>query len=56
MTCSNYASKIVGRYPQFAYAGLHKSLPQEWQFLQWVTTGLSHEFKVVEEALAENFL
>ena len=52
-------SKVVGRYPQAAYAGLQKSLlqQQEWQFLhQWVTSGLSNEFEVVEEALAENFL
>ncbi len=27
-------SKVVGRYPQAAYAGLQKSLQQEWQFLQ----------------------
>jgi len=49
-------SKVVGRYPQAAYAGLQKSLQQEWQFLQRVTSGLSDEFEVVEEALAENFL
>ena len=49
-------SKVVGRYLQAAYAALQKSLQQEWQFLQRVTNGLSNEFKVVEEALAENFL
>jgi hypothetical protein len=49
-------SKVVGRYPQAAYAGLQKSLQQEWQFLQRVTNGLSDEFEVVEEVLAENFL
>ncbi len=49
-------SKIVGRHPQAAYAGLQKSLQQEWQFLQRVTSGLSDEFAVVEKALAEKFL
>jgi hypothetical protein len=49
-------SKVVGRYPQAAYAGLQKSLQQEWQFLQRVTSGLSDEFEVVAEVLAENFL
>jgi hypothetical protein len=49
-------SKVAGRHPQTAYAGLQKSLQQEWQFLQRVTSGLSDEFEVVEKALAENFL
>jgi hypothetical protein len=44
---------VVGRCPQAAYAGLQKSLQQEWQFLQRVTNGLSDEFEVVEEALAK---
>jgi hypothetical protein len=37
-------SKVVGRHPQAAHAGLQKSLQQEWQFLQRVTNGLSDEF------------
>jgi hypothetical protein len=49
-------SKVAGRYPQAAYAGLQKSLQQEWQFLQRVTNGLSDEFEAVEEALATKFL
>ena len=47
----------MGQYPQASvYAGLQKSLQQEWQFLQRVTSGLSDELEAVEEALAENFL
>jgi hypothetical protein len=46
-------SKAAGRHPQAAHAGLQKSPQQEWQFLQQVTSGLSNEFKVVEEILAE---
>jgi hypothetical protein len=49
-------SKVVGRHPQAAHAGLQKSLQQEWQFLQRVTNRLSNEFEVVEEALATKFL
>jgi hypothetical protein len=49
-------SKVVGRHPQAAHAGLQKSLQQEWQFLQRVTNGLSDELEVVEEALAKKFL
>ncbi len=30
---------VAERYPQAAYAGLQKSLQQEWQFLQHVTNG-----------------
>jgi predicted translin family RNA/ssDNA-binding protein len=30
-------SKVAERYPQAAYAGMMKSLQQEWQFLQRVT-------------------
>jgi hypothetical protein len=49
-------SKVVGRHPQAARAGLQKSLQQEWQFLQRVTNRLSNEFEVVEEALATKLL
>jgi hypothetical protein len=49
-------SKVAGRYPQAAYVGLQKSLQQEWQFLQRVTSGLSDEFEAIEKVLAENFL
>ena len=36
---------------QSAYAGLKKSLRQEWAFLQWVTPGIGNSFGSVEKAL-----
>jgi hypothetical protein len=47
---------VAERYPQAAYAGLQKSLQQEWQFLQRVTEGLSKEFQDIEQALQWEFL
>jgi hypothetical protein len=49
-------SQVAARYPQSAYAGLQKSLQQEWQFLQRVTEGLDSEFEGIEEALTTKFL
>jgi hypothetical protein len=49
-------AKVAKRYPQAAYAGLHKSLQQEWQFIQRVTSGLSDEFIDVQKALQEDFI
>jgi hypothetical protein len=49
-------AKVCKRYPQLAYAGLQKSLQQEWQFLQPVTDGISTEFESVESSLKEDFL
>jgi hypothetical protein len=43
----------VERYPQAAYAGMMKSLQQEWQFLQG---GLSFEFTEIEQTLKLQFL
>jgi hypothetical protein len=37
-------SLVATHYPQWAYAGLQKSLQQEWQFLQRVTGELGGEF------------
>jgi hypothetical protein len=48
-------AKVCKRYPQLAYAGLQKSLQQEWQFLQRVTDGISTEFESVESSLKEDF-
>ena len=42
--------------PQTAYAGLQKSLQQEWAFLQWVTPGICDAFGPVEEDIATSFL
>ena len=39
-----------------AYAGLQKSLQQEWPFAQCVTPGISEAFRLVEEALQRAFL
>jgi hypothetical protein len=49
-------SQVAERFPQSAYAGLQKSLQQEWQFLQRVTDGLGKEFRGVEDALMTKFL
>jgi hypothetical protein len=49
-------SQVAARFPQSAYAGLQKSLQQEWQFLQRVTDGLGEEFRGIEEALSTKFL
>jgi hypothetical protein len=49
-------SKVAGRYPQTAYAGLQKSLQQEWQFWQRVTEGLGPEFLAITNAINYNFL
>ena len=40
---------------QSAYAGLQKSLQQEWDFVQRVTPGVGEAFGPVEEALREIF-
>ena len=37
------------KHPQCAYAGLQKSLQQEWSFVQRVTPGIGAEFGPVEE-------
>jgi hypothetical protein len=47
---------VAEKYPQVAYAGLQKSLQQEWQFLQRVTKNLAEEFGAIEEAIQEKFL
>ena len=36
-------AKVAEQYPQTAYAGMQKSLQQEWQLLQRVTDGLGEE-------------
>jgi hypothetical protein len=49
-------AKVAVRYPQTAYAGLTKSLQQEMQFVQRVTSELSDEFIGVQKALQEDFI
>ena len=47
---------VALKHPQSVYAGLKKSLQQEWDFLQRVTPGVGAAFGPVEEALQEVFL
>ena len=44
------------RHPHSVYAGLQKSLQQEWAFLQRVTPGIKYVFVLLEKALRETFL
>ena len=46
---------VAQNHPQSAYAGLLKSLQQEWYFVQRVTPGVGEAFGPVEEALWEIF-
>ena len=47
---------VARKHPQSAYAGLQKSLQQEWAFVQWVTPGISNAFGPVEEEITKAFL
>jgi hypothetical protein len=47
---------VAVRYPQSAYAGLQKSLQQEWKFLQRVVPEIGDRFAGVEQAISANFL
>ncbi len=49
-------AKVAVRYPQSAYAGLQKSLQQEWQFLQRVVPSIGEKFEGVEKAISDDFL
>ena len=49
-------AKVARRFPQTAYAGLAKSLQQEWQYLQRVTEGVADRFAPVEAAISSSFL
>ena len=44
------------RHPQTVYAGLQKSLQQEWAFVEHVTLGIGPEFHPVEDELCDAFL
>ena len=46
---------VALKHPQSAYAGLQKSLQQEWDFVQRVTPGVGAAFAMVKEALREVF-
>ena len=47
---------IAHNHPQSAYAGLYKSLQQEWAFVQRVTPGIGNAFGPAEQALQESFI
>jgi hypothetical protein len=47
---------VAERYLKAAYAGIQKSLQQEWQFLQRVTEGLGNKFWDIKKALQTEFL
>ena len=46
---------VARKHPQSAYAGLQKSLQQEWAFVQRVTPGIGKAFVPVEEDIAKAF-
>ena len=48
--------KIAKRFPQTAYAGLTKSLQNEWQYTQRVVEGCAEVFQPVEDAIRDSFL
>ena len=47
---------VAQKHPQSAYAGLQKSLQQEWAFVQRVTPGVGNSFGTVETALKDAFV
>ena len=49
-------SGVARKHPQYAYAGLQKSLQQEWAFVQRVAPGIGDTFGPVEEEIAKAFL
>ena len=44
-------AKVTSKHLKSAYAGLQKSLQQEWVFVQRVTPGIGDAFIPVEQAL-----
>ena len=44
-------ARVAQKHLQSAYAGLQKSLQQEWEFVQRVTPRVSYSFGPVETAL-----
>ena len=49
-------ARVACKHPQSVYAGLQKSLQQEWAFVHGVTPGICNEFGPVEEEIAKAFL
>ena len=44
----NNLSGVSHKHPQSAYAGLQKSLQQDWEFMQRVTPGIRDAFGPAE--------
>ena len=49
-------SGVTFKHPQSSYAGLQKSLQQEWVFVQRVTLDIRDAFGPVEQALRDAFI
>ena len=49
-------SGVAHKHLQSAYAGLQKSLQQEWDFVQRVTPGVGDAFGPAEVALKDIFV
>jgi len=49
-------ASVAKAYPQTTYAGLQKSLQQEWQFVQRVVENIGDNFTNVAEAISQLFL
>lgn len=49
-------AQVARTQPQVAYAGLQKSLQQEWQFVQRVRQDIGNDFHNVQKAIAADFL
>ena len=49
-------ARVSRKHPQSAYAGLQKSLQQEWVFVQRVTPSIGDAFGPVETARMETFV
>ena len=47
---------VARRHPQTAYAGLKKSLQQEWDFFQRVNPGIRDNFCPSKEDIQHSFL
>ena len=47
---------VASSYPQTAYAGLQKSLQQEWQYIQRVSEDIAEYFAPIEESICKTFL
>ena len=52
----NILAGVSQKHSQSAYAGLQKSLQQEWEFVQQVTPRVGDSFGPVETALKETFV